>query len=157
MAALRVLPLEEMKIDEALFLVGVNDLLYRLARGDEYDPGFLGRPWADDVLAAETFLGSMHLPTRGPLFRRTLTWQLFRKARLFFALSKHQDESGQVYEIWRRKRAEAKRFILDLPDLESALGEYEANLNTMVDLCQERRIRPILVTHPALWRENLPA
>jgi lysophospholipase L1-like esterase len=62
---------------------------------------------------------------------------------------------GLNYDLWRRWRAEAKDVIRQAPDLRMALDAYERNLDAIVDLAQQRSVSIVLMTQPAIWRQDL--
>jgi lysophospholipase L1-like esterase len=37
------------------------------------------------------------------------------------------------------------------------LGQYRANLLTLIQLARQHNVRPIFITQPAIYQENLPA
>lgn len=145
-------------IDAVIILVGVNDLLSRLKWDAAYDPDFLGRAGAEQVLLKRCFSNYEGGPL--PLYRRTAVWGLVRdaKARLFPAPESklEQDDAGKAYATWREHRRRAAAIRRALPDLSTALAEYARNINTLIDVARSRAARPIFVTQPAMWRDDLP-
>lgn len=145
-------------IDAVIILVGVNDLLSRLRWDAAYDPDFLSRPGAEQVLLKRCFSNYVEGPL--PLYRRTAVWGLLRdvKARLFPSpdFNLKQDDAGKAYVTWREHRRRAAAIRRSLPDLSTALAEYARNINTLVDVARSRSARPIFVTQPAMWGDELP-
>ncbi|MGQ0722028.1 MAG: SGNH/GDSL hydrolase family protein [Candidatus Eiseniibacteriota bacterium] len=66
-----------------------------------------------------------------------------------------EDAGGESYVQRRALRAQAPAG--ELPDLSGALVGFEVRLDRIVSACRARGIRLVLVTHPALWDEALPA
>ena len=66
------------------------------------------------------------------------------------------DKAGEIYITWRKHRQNASEIRNELPDLSSALAEYAANINMIIDLAEKKSIRLIFMTQPTLWRSKLP-
>jgi lysophospholipase L1-like esterase len=158
--AMRHLPLQEMKIDAVVLLAGINDLSFRLSQGDAFDPFALRRPEVKRRLMAETFLGMTRGDPRDPWLKRTVLWQLLRGLKSRWVNSsvarKVQDVAAANYDEWRRNRRETSHIIPELPDLNSALDEYERNLKEVAALARARSVRLLLLTQPSMWRPGLP-
>lgn len=159
LTAMQYLPLEEMRIDAIILLVGVNDFSKRLAQHESYDPSFLAKPEAREKLLGETFTGGRHLSSDDPLFKKTAIWQLFRKVKRMVlqknAQGNIQDEAGKNYVTWRKHRQQAAEIRNELPDLSSAVEEYSRNVNEMIDIAQEKSVRLIFMTQPTMWKLGL--
>ncbi|MFP5285191.1 MAG: GDSL-type esterase/lipase family protein, partial [Thermoanaerobaculia bacterium] len=139
------------RIDAVLVLAGVNDLSQRLALDHSYAP-----PDPEKVLD-EAFQQKPLRFMPGPFYKRTALWQGLKKIdRRLRTEGTAQDPTGRVYETWRRRRQEAKALRTELPDLEPALKEYAANLRAIADTASQHGARVVLMTQPALWREDLP-
>jgi len=156
------LPLRDWKIDTVILLIGGNDLSRRLSQNGHYDPFHLERPGARQALMDETFAKTGRVLSEDKFLKRTALWQLMRNAKKNLSPAQvqpnvHQDEAGRVYETWRENRRKASEIRTELPDLTSALNEYERNVNRLIDLARERGIRLILVTQPAMWSHDLSA
>jgi lysophospholipase L1-like esterase len=153
--AMRYLPLDELRIDAVIILLGINDLSKRLSQDTSYDPEYLAKPEAIEMLLAETFYGRTAPYPNDPFFKRTATWQLLRAAKE--KLLKHdaqdnvQDEVGAVFDTWRKHRRQAVEIRPELPDLSSAVAEYAGNLNRIIDTARARSVRLILMTQPTMW------
>jgi hypothetical protein len=65
------------------------------------------------------------------------------------------DPSGSHVARWRAYRRQASRLRDALPDLGPALDQYARNLERIVDAAAAEGVRPILLTQPTLWREDL--
>jgi hypothetical protein len=66
-----------------------------------------------------------------------------------------QDFRGENLVVWRGFRGQATRFRDALPDLAPALDEYARSLRAAVAAVRSRGQRIILMTQPAIWREDL--
>ena len=70
-------------------------------------------------------------------------------------LSRFRIQQEETTVQWRRYRKNAEEISETIPDLNAALEEYRRNLNSIADLAQQRSIRLMLLTQPALWRSDL--
>lgn len=155
--AIEHLPLKEWKISVVLLLVGVNDLMVRLAQGERYDADFLGRPGARGKLTKEMFRGARGAPRDSSVLERTALWRALSPGTDALTKATIQDDAGRLYAKWRSWRGMASDVRRTLPDLESALGEYERNLEKIIDLLEEQSIRVVFLTQPAIWQAESPA
>ena len=155
--AMQYLPLNAMKIDVVVLLIGVNDFARRLSQDELYDPNFMAKPEARKTLMFETFSGgNQPYPDDGTFFKKTATWRLLTQIAQVMWRDTVEDESGKIYIEWREHRRHASEIRSNLPDLTSAKAEYARNVATMIDIARERAIRLILVTQPTMWRADLP-
>jgi lysophospholipase L1-like esterase len=123
------------QVDCMVFLVGANDFLKFIS----------GRLFEEQ------------LP---PLWVKSGTWDLV--LRSWIEIRRRQgrqetdaeDAQGRIYVERRRQRREA-RHAESLPDLSAAIRDYQARIREMIRLCQDKKIRPIFVTQPMLWRAGL--
>ncbi|MBN1672361.1 MAG: hypothetical protein JXR37_15075 [Kiritimatiellae bacterium] len=147
-------------LDAVMLLVGANDFHQRLSA----DAGF--RPQAEPTPADRHELmrrAFMVFPGRDgpvPIPERFAFWRRLKAGAAWLApppaiRAQMQDRAGLCYRSWRRHRAAATQRLDTLPDLSSALAEYAANVNHIIDICRQRRVRPIFVTQPAIWRPGL--
>ena len=156
--AMKYLQLKEMKIDAVILLMGINDLNKRLSRDKRYDPNWLSKPTSEKILLNNTFSNPIHPDM--PFFKKTALWQLLLRGKktLFENAAKQNalDKSGEIYTTWREHRQNATEIRNELPDLSSALGEYAANINKIIDMAKEKSVRLIFMTQPTLWKPELP-
>jgi lysophospholipase L1-like esterase len=152
LTAIKYLPIQQLKIDVVVFLIGINDLSKRLSRDVEYDPNFFDKPYAEKKLVAETFIGSKHILVDGPYYKRTVLWQLLRS----MLNNNVQDDTGEIYISWRDHRQNAKEIRNELPSLSSALDEYARNINNIIEVAKEKTVRLIFMTQPTIWKPDLP-
>jgi len=156
LVAMQYLPLREMKINAVILLIGINDLSVRLSHDKDYDPNFLEKPEVKKELLYRTFSGTYHLYPEDPFYKRTALWQILRQAKQMMSTEHIEDEDGRIYITWREHRRSASEMRDALPDLSSALEEYARNINMIIDIAQEKSVRPILMTQPTMWRAGLP-
>ena len=152
-------------IDAVTVLVGINDFLVRLAKGENYDPHFLDRPGAEDELVSTIFARFPERKQRTlPWYKRTALWRVakaIKTGKTLWHLERNlthrenvEDEAGRWYVEERKKRRLAA-LKKDLPPLTSALEEYSRNINTLIQLARDRSIRIIFLTQPSMWKPGL--
>lgn len=140
-------------VDLVVLLVGANDLGLRLAQDEDYDPLFMTRPEGEARTLERAFgLMPAEQETRVAAWKCTELWRLAARFRDRFAPHPTaQDDAGAIYEIWRSHRRSAVRMRDEAPDLEPSLGEYRANLASILDLCAQRSVGVLLLTQPTVW------
>jgi lysophospholipase L1-like esterase len=140
-----------------ILLIGANDLAYRLSAGDRYRPTPVLDARAEMAIVPKAFsVFPVRYDASLPFWERTELWgrtrTVFETLRL---KAEHiDDEAGRSY-VLRRERRRSATFRRVLPDLASALEEYSANIERMIDLAAGR-VQLVFVTQPAMWREDLP-
>lgn len=156
--------LDDYDVDAIVMLVGANDMLLPLREGPAYDPHFIDdddRYW--DWLRprfAVTPVGARNDP--GRIDKQTALWRL--KERIKSSLTAHSAQAPIVQDsdaTWliraRQQHAQATSLIDAIPVSESALAEYDRNIEAIVDEAQRRSVRLILLTQPAIWKSQVPA
>jgi hypothetical protein len=149
------------RIDTVLLLVGINDVVVTLIRGDHYVlPPPVTDPEAEQRQITRAFMtwpGKLRDQARrgDPWYARTALYQFARRLRNAGTLSIGTSAYGQQYSAWRLNRKRAGRMLDDLPDLEAPLFEFQRNLEAIADLAVLRGIRLVLLTQPVLWRDDL--
>jgi len=151
-------------IDAVILMEGVNDLMMRLARNDDYNPDYLLTAKGKKRSFGRAFQHvkvSYDKTDRNLFFKKTAIWRTIRKLRKAMSITKKdknnlmvQDSSGKAY-IHARAVRKTMRKIDHLPDMAPALAEYGRNLNTMVDEARKRDIRVIFITQPSLYKEGM--
>jgi lysophospholipase L1-like esterase len=102
---------EDGGIQAVIMLIGVNDFMQRLAKGDEYQP-FLGidsLPMSEyEILMSQTFFTWPGADNREPFFKRLAIYRYTRELKYRYLRSTShrliQDVDGSVYEVWRTNR-----------------------------------------------------
>lgn len=145
------------RTDLVVFLVGINDLFLRLQQDDGYDPDPWDDPGAVEVHERRSFtLRPLGRDDWIPAWKRLALWRLVSRVGLrILERPVVQDAAGLLYADLRRNRRSAATLRDRLPDLESALDEYACNLDTLIDCCEEYRVRALFLTQPAIWRDDL--
>jgi lysophospholipase L1-like esterase len=148
----------DMHFDVVVLLAGVNDLGKRLARDRDYDAHYLERPGARDELLRTSFaLGPPGPWDTRPAYKRTALWTLASRWRgAWFGDPRAQDPAGEIYVHWRELRAAASSTRDALPELSSALGEFDGNLARCADACERFGAELVLVDQACMWRSDLP-
>jgi len=143
------------KIDGVILMVGLNDMMKRLSRDTSFESNFRFTKQVEDSLVNTIFLSNK---------KETVWW---RKSRLFqFAQNllhrtrkvewqNVQDDEGKIYKTWRANRQQASSIIDSLPDLTSALNEYDRNLQLIYAETQKQRVELILVSQSALYKDTM--
>lgn len=142
-------------------MVGVNDLLLRLQRGGSYVT-------TDKETAAyrrKLFLKSFAVVPPGarelPWYQRLAIWQLVRNVhkQIFRQrdLSERETVSGKVYVERRGARMRHKNKLATLPNLATALDDFERNVRRIIAHASSAGVEITLVTQAFLWRADLPA
>ena len=151
----RVLP----KVDAVVALVGANDAHVAL--------GFHGKPSAPPLSDPATWNNHVVrsfavIPYRlstGPWFKRTALYELARRGRRAVETIQHramlQDDRGAAFARWRAERRAASHLVDSLPSLEWSLEEYRGHVRRLVEAARAWGVRPIIMTQPMLWREQL--
>jgi lysophospholipase L1-like esterase len=155
LVALTYFPFKKLGIDTVTLLMGVNDMTFRLSHEHDYDPAFMDRPDARSELLAQTFTGTFDSYNEDPFHKRTALWQLLRRAKRTLVSRNVQDSDGRIYATWRKHRQQASEVRFEMPDLSTALGEYERNINQMIDIGKEKSIRLVFLTQPSMWKVGL--
>ena len=145
------------QIDVLLLLVGVNDLHHRLSRDADF------RPIDQEPRSAFSELYVRAFDVRPEPQSLWQPVQLLRRMAQLRArwdgedppVALVQDDAGRIYEKWRRHRREASHWRSELPDLNSALREYAANLHTIADVAQRHGASVVFVTQPVMWHAQL--
>ncbi|MCO5183454.1 MAG: SGNH/GDSL hydrolase family protein [Anaerolineae bacterium] len=151
-------------IDTVLLMVGVNDMLPALYNPDTYDaaadtPEQFGRIW-DNAFSTRPLYDRdvpRPFPTNLALWNlgEKVWWRIEQMQQAQNALA--EDSAGENYIVRRAQLQAAPEVIDTLPDLTAALDQYERNMDTFIDEAEAQGIRPILITQPYVWSENISA
>jgi lysophospholipase L1-like esterase len=146
------------RINTVFVMAGLNDMTRRLSQDTSYKTGFQFTPVVEDSFVNTIFLKQ----GRG----QGKTW--FRRSALFYVFQNAyhrnkplsvdwmlQDNTGKIYETWRKNRQEARRFLDTLPDMTDALDEYGRIINLMIDEAQKQKLQIIFINESAIWRDSM--
>jgi len=128
-------------VDCLVLLVGVNDFARFLGAGVGFDR------YEDQW--------ELELHTR-PFWRRSSVLELARKTlRVWFVPDIAVEDAAGKGTGLRRNRRQQAEVSDELPYLEGDLQKYRERLRTIVSLCRQKGVRPIFLTQPILYSENL--
>jgi hypothetical protein len=119
------------------------------------DDSFQFTPELENKFVDEIFLSTKKEKT---WWRKT---QFFQLAQRVFHRTKKvewenvQDDEGEIYKTWRAHRQLASRTIDSLPDLTSALNEYERNLQLIYDEVQKQKIKLVLINQATFYKDSM--
>lgn len=143
------------KIDGVIMMVGLNDMMKRLSQDSLFQNDFHFTPAVEDSFVNQIFLSNK---------KETVWWrkmQVFQLAQKFLYRTKKvewenvQDDDGEIYKTWRENRQGALRVIDSLPDLNSAVNEYERNLQLIYDETQRQKIKLVLINQAILYKDSM--
>lgn len=154
---LKYLPFRALDVDTVIIMMGVNDLLLRLRRGEYYDPEYLEKPGSATRQLDHAFLFVPYqysLPPP-PFYKKTGLWRVMKRLRNRFFSPPPQDPEGLVIRDWREKRRQASEYRDKLPPMKAALREYVANIEKIIALASRKNLRLVFLTQPALWKKKM--
>ncbi len=143
------------KINGVILMVGLNDLMKRLSQDWLFDGNFKFTPELENKFVNEIFLSTKN---------ETVWWrrlQLFQLVQKFLHRTEKvewenvQDDKGEIYKTWREHRQHASLIIDSLPDLTSALNEYERNLQLIYDETQKQKIKLVLINQATSYKDSM--
>ena len=133
----------------AVILCGINDMGTLLR--DNYEERARGAP--EEAL-------TQNQPSGGGVYYRR-----FRLAQMLESLMRStaqgvivQDDAGEWYRKVRQDRQELLRrnAVSTMPDVRTALLIYRKNLQTIIESCRARDVKPLFLTQPTMYRSDLP-
>ncbi|MCI5056736.1 MAG: SGNH/GDSL hydrolase family protein [Flavobacteriales bacterium] len=134
------------KIDEVIFMIGLNDLTFFLVDSSEYlDPEPL-----------KTQLQAFNQNTKSD----TSKWGLQRLYNQFKRKNKkpdvpiYHDKFNEFYPNLRRRRRNADK-VDQLPNLDNALFVFQQNIDTLVKICTNIGIKPVFINQAYMWTDSI--
>ncbi len=146
-------------LDMVIVLAGVNDLLIRLVRDTDAAEELQQTDWVNTPTTTDALYTVFEeWPGRGRVRSLRLLWLLgvVNLNAQADAAGLRQTESGDHLVGLRDRRTAASAWRDDLPDLTATLDSYEFYLRQLAALARRDGVRLVLVTHPAVWRADLP-
>ena len=136
--------------DMIVVLVGVNDFIARLSQHDDYDPDYMNGAGNREALMRRAF--KVH-PNQGivwaedPWYKRTRLWGVMRaikhsRGNAMLAV----DSDGDNPRRWSELRYTSTARTATLPNLDSALAEYERNLVEVIASAGSLGVELVLMT-----------
>ncbi len=146
----RFLP-QHPRIDAVVLLVGVNDLVARLAQDDQFQAMSVAQIESDPKIVEKTFAITPREEHSVAWYHRLGLWRAAKRLRAMTAdfLQPPTERALAGIRARRRNTAEMRS---RLPNLGPALAEYERNLETLIERGRSRRLRVIFMTQPVLWK-----
>jgi lysophospholipase L1-like esterase len=147
-------------VDAVVLLVGINDLSFRLSWDEQWRmamPSAVNR----DVLIGKAFWVRPE-PETVPVYKFP---ELRYRLRVFKGKAEEdevvsspirQDANGQAYLKWRENRRTSPYRRDQMPDLRSALREYAANINAIIDIASARSVDVVFAAQPTIWKAHMP-
>ena len=146
-------------VNGVVLMAGLNDLMKRLSRDSSYDADFTFTNAVEDSLVNTIFLktGRMQAKT---WWRRTALFNLVQRV---YHNSKQkgvkwdsiQDDTGSTLQQWREHRKKSTAIIDTLPDLSTALNEYERNLELIYEEAVQQHLKLVCVSQAAIYKDSL--
>jgi hypothetical protein len=137
---------------------GLNDLMKRLSKDSLYDADFEFTYEVEDSLTRTVFLQNKE-QNIAPWWRRTA---LFRLVQRFYHAFKPngvewmiQDDNGNSINQWRFNRTHASDVRGILPDMTTALREYERNLELIRQEAKKQELDLIFITQPTIYKDSM--
>lgn len=147
------------RINTVFVMSGLNDMERRLSQDTLYQNNFQFTPQVEDSFVNTIFL------KQG--CGQGKTW--FRRTALFYVLQNAlhrskplsitwqlQDNTGKIYDTWRKNRQHALRFLDTLPDMTAALDEYGRIINLMIDEAKKQKLQIVFINESAIWKDSMP-
>ena len=162
---IKFLRLQYPEIKDYIVLSGANDFLTRLKRShdsgllfgsNEFDRETLGHAFSN---MPKDIRYKVYDP-EGNYIKQSEIWSILRRAKDHLnqlpseGTLTTQDEFGLGLIEARKRRQNARRFIMELPEIEQSIAEYEFNLKSMNELSKEIGIRITFMTQPSAWKEG---
>ncbi|MBK8659579.1 MAG: SGNH/GDSL hydrolase family protein [Bacteroidetes bacterium] len=143
------------KVSSVILMVGLNDMLKRLSRDTLYNENVQFTPQMEDSMVRAIFL--THAVSKIwwrnlELFR--LVQSLLHRARPV-TWEQVQDDRGAIMANWRANRKKASKYIGNLPDMNSALDDWEQMLNLIYAEAERQKIKLCFVTQASLYNASL--
>lgn len=148
------------ELHQVVVMPGLNDLMKRLSAGNSFHHNFQFTPEVEDSLENTIFLQKGRSNEK-VWWRRTALFQLTQK---FYHNTKPngvawmiQDDNGESLKQWRHNRKNASHIIDTLPDLTTALQEYQRNLQLIYNEAMKAGVSLVFITQPYLYKDIMTA
>lgn len=148
------------RVDVVILLVGINDLFNRMIQGDAFEEadvvaldagGSYIRSALEVTAAPDEWVDRLHLVRRGRLALERLRLLSPRDRELRRTLNHALPD----FYVWAREMRAAGRPLDTIPPMDGPLAEFARNLSLILDELQAHGATPVLVTQPAMWRDDL--
>lgn len=145
--------LEEIK--GVVMMVGLNDMMKRLSRDSLFENDFHFTASVEDSMVKEIFISDKK---QSNWWRNLRVFKLAQQALHRTQKVKWQnvqDDTGVTLQQWRANRKQATSIIDSLPDLSSALDEFERNLQLIFAETQKQKINLTLINQAVLYKDSM--
>jgi len=151
-----------LRCDAVIHLVGINDLMRRIANDAPYVSLTPEQILTDGESLDRAF--AVH-PTKGyldPWYKRTNIWRVARIVKRTIRELGQAPELARMtrydYATQRARLQERRRTKMTartaMPDLTESLAEFERNLRYLIDQSRQQGCRLIFMTQPTLWSDS---
>jgi lysophospholipase L1-like esterase len=129
--------------DLVVMLIGVNDML--LDNIMKRDDSRLLSPGHE-----KAFFYSPRYSIRSSILFRSL-----RYIYIMFILKNSPEHPAGLHYIEKRLKRKNCNELTDIPFFEDSLYKYESNLNEIMRISRQKRVKLLLLTQPSMWKENM--
>jgi len=148
-------------IKMVLILVGINDFRRFFISDTHYTPTS-----QDKHLFNRTFL-QYPIEFAEEWYQKTELWLNIRDARNTYKNIKNSNKNHDLDELTKRyntarqgvdlmvKKYDSSKKTDELVDITEAVKDFETNLKEIVSIAHNRNIKPVFITQPTLWNENM--
>jgi lysophospholipase L1-like esterase len=148
------------RLDAVILMVGLNDLMKRLSRDTLFENDFQFTPALEDSLV-NTTLSSNNPKHEKRWWRRFLLYKVLQSFAHKIGTNKlgqaAEDDKGLMDKRWRQNRQSAKSLIDTLPDLTSALNQFERNLSLIAAEAHKQNLQMAFINQAAIYKDSMGA
>jgi lysophospholipase L1-like esterase len=141
-----------------VLMVGLNDFLKRLSKDSLFENNFKLNKTSEDSLARKLFVEEKREDNTSWVKHSELAFRLSRLYKKYFSktiAATTVDRSGTVYKQWRENRQSASEISDSLPNLNTALEEYERNVLAIIESAKTQHLQLVFINQTALWKDSL--
>ncbi len=136
--------------DIIITMVGINDFQRRLTLAGDYQRGVINQK-----TYARAFDRMPGYDPDLPFYERTELWSSFLRIKSFFLKDDNGQDENTTLQQWRWNRKNVQKLLNELPDLSTALNDYEISLKNIISIAGKFKTKIVFVTQPVIWAENL--
>jgi hypothetical protein len=141
-----------------VLMVGLNDFLKRLSKDSLFENNFELNKTSEDSLARKLFVEEKRGDNTTWVRHSELAFRLSRLYKKYLSktiAATTVDRSGVIYKQWRENRQGASEIIDTLPNLNTALEEYERNVLAIIESAKTQHLQLVFINQTALWKDSL--
>jgi hypothetical protein len=132
------------KVNMAVFLTGINDLIYALAY-----PGAATQTQIEARTKLKMETGG------GPFFTRSKIYQTVSSYLANRSAPPRSDDASLPTFYWQRRVLRKHAEIVPIPNIDIGLAEYRERILRLTAQCRQLGLRCLFLTQPTMWREGL--